>query len=73
MNNVYRLDTVKEKFHETSEEFDAARRRAKKAKLAFEKIRKERYDRFMQCFDHVANKIDDVYKVMFSLIYLQNP
>lgn len=54
---------MKERFQETSEEFENARKRAKKAKQAFEKIRKERFDRFMHCFDHVANRIDDIYKV----------
>lgn len=54
---------MKERFQETSEEFENARRRAKKAKQVFEKIRKERYDRFMHCFDHVATRIDDIYKV----------
>ena len=58
-----RLDGVKERFQETSEEFENARKRAKRAKQAFEKIRKERFDRFMHCFDHVANRIDDIYKV----------
>ncbi|PVD24300.1 hypothetical protein C0Q70_14771 [Pomacea canaliculata] len=57
-----KLDGVKERFQETSEEFENARRRAKKAKQVFEKIRKERYDRFMHCFDHVATRIDDIYK-----------
>lgn len=32
--------------------------------MVFEKIKRERYDRFIRCFDHVANKIDDVYKVI---------
>lgn len=54
---------MKERFQETSEEFENARRRTKKAKQVFEKIRKERFDRFMHCFDHVANRIDDIYKV----------
>ena len=67
---LLRLSSVKEKFQETSDEFEAARRRAKKAKQAYEVVKKERYDRFMQCFDHVANSIDDIYKV--SQGHLQN-
>ena len=63
MKAMEKLDGVKERFQETSEEFETARRRAKKAKQAFEKIKKERYDRFMNCFEHVSNRIDDVYKV----------
>lgn len=48
---------------ETADEFETARRRAKKCKQVFERVRKERFDRFMNCFDHVSNRIDDVYKV----------
>jgi len=48
---------------ETADEFETARRRAKKCKQVFERIRKERFDRFMNCFEHVSNRIDDVYKV----------
>ena len=60
---IFRLDGVKERLIETSEEFESARKRAKKAKQAFERVKKERYDRFMNCFDHVSNKIDEIYKV----------
>jgi len=48
---------------ETADEFETARRRAKKCKQVFERVRKERFDRFMNCFEHVSNRIDDVYKV----------
>ena len=58
-----RLDGVRERFQETSNEFDNARKRAKKAKQVFEKVKRERFDRFMRCFDHVSNRIDDIYKV----------
>ena len=61
--SVHRLEHVKARCQETSDEFETARRRAKKCKQAFEKVRKERYDRFMSCFDHVSNRIDDIYKV----------
>lgn len=60
----FRLDGVKERFQETSEEFENARKRAKRAKQAFERVRKERYERFMNCFEHVSNRIDDIYKVI---------
>ena len=58
------MSSVKEKFQETADEFEAARRRAKKAKQTFESVKKERYDRFIQCFDHVSNRIDDIYKAL---------
>ncbi len=63
MCGVCRLHGVKERFQETSEEFESARRRTKRAKQVYEKVRKERYERFMTCFDHVSNRIDDIYKV----------
>jgi chromosome segregation ATPase len=66
--SIYRLDGVRERFQETSDEFENARKRAKKAKQAFEKVRKERYDRFMTCFEHVATRIDEIYKVRYFSI-----
>lgn len=62
-----RLDGVKERFLSTAEEFESARRRAKRAKQAFEKVRKERNDRFQQCFEHVSTRIDEIYKVMLQV------
>jgi len=55
---------------ETADEFETARRRAKKCKQAFERVRKERFDRFMNCFEHVSNRIDDVYKVYLCVFVL---
>lgn len=54
---------AKEKLQETNEEFEQSRKKAKKAKTQFEKVKKERHDRFMTCFEHVANEIDPIYKV----------
>lgn len=64
MKAMEKLDGVRERFQETSEEFENARKRAKKAKQAFEKVKKARYDSFMQCFDHVSNRIDEIYKAL---------
>jgi len=64
MKAMEKLDGVRERFQETSEEFESARRRAKKAKQVFERVRKERNERFMQCFEHVSNRIDDIYKAL---------
>lgn len=47
-----------------SPEFEAARKRAKKAKQAFEQIKKERFDRFNTCFESVATNIDEIYKAL---------
>ncbi|XP_046405927.1 structural maintenance of chromosomes protein 1A [Ischnura elegans] len=62
MRAMQKLDLAREKLQETNEEFDNARRRTKRAKQAFERVKKERHDRFMKCFEHVANEIDGIYK-----------
>ncbi|XP_033230751.1 structural maintenance of chromosomes protein 1A-like [Belonocnema kinseyi] len=62
MKAIQKLYLAKEKLQETNEEFDQARKKAKKAKTQFEKVKKERLDRFMACFEHVANEIDPIYK-----------
>lgn len=62
MKAIEKLDGVRERFQSTSEEFENARKRAKKAKQAFERTKKERNDKFMSCFDHVSNNIDEIYK-----------
>ncbi|KAG8231458.1 hypothetical protein J437_LFUL000175 [Ladona fulva] len=62
MRAMQKLDLAREKLQETNEEFDNARRRTKRAKQAFERVKKERHDRFMNCFEHVANEIDGIYK-----------
>lgn len=62
MKAIQKLYLAKEKLQETNEEFEQSRKKAKKAKTQFEKIKKERHDRFMACFEHVANEIDPIYK-----------
>ncbi|KAI4823715.1 structural maintenance of chromosomes protein 1A [Gymnodraco acuticeps] len=64
MKAMEKLESVRDKFQETSDEFEAARKRAKKAKQAFEQIKKERYDRFNNCFESVATNIDEIYKAL---------
>jgi len=67
---IYRLENVKVRCQETADEFEMARRRAKKCKQVFERIRKERFDRFMNCFEHVSNRIDDIYKVCSFIVFV---
>lgn len=62
MKAVQKLYLAKEKLQETNEEFEQSRKKAKKAKASFEKVKKERHDRFMTCFEHVCNEIDAIYK-----------
>uniref|UniRef100_A0A8C2INH4 Structural maintenance of chromosomes protein 1A n=1 Tax=Cyprinus carpio TaxID=7962 RepID=A0A8C2INH4_CYPCA len=61
MKAMEKLESVRDKFQETS---DAARKRAKKAKQAFEQIKKERFDRFNACFESLATNIDEIYKAL---------
>ncbi|KAK2885962.1 hypothetical protein Q8A67_016799 [Cirrhinus molitorella] len=64
MKAMEKLESVRDKFQETSDEFEAARKRAKKAKQAFEQVKKERFDRFNACFESVATNIDEIYKAL---------
>jgi len=64
---MQKLDQAREKMQETDREFNTARTRAKKAKQNFERIKKERHNKFTECFEHVANEIDLIYKVYFYL------
>ncbi|CAK9295634.1 unnamed protein product [Gordionus sp. m RMFG-2023] len=64
MKALEKLDCVRERFQETSEEFETARKRAKRAKQNFLRVKKERFDRFAECFEHVSNRIDDIYKAL---------
>merc|ERR1712213_69059 len=45
-----------------NKDFDTVRRKAKQAKQNFERVKQERYDLFMACFEHVSNTIDGIYK-----------
>uniref|UniRef100_A0A8C8JRV8 Structural maintenance of chromosomes protein n=1 Tax=Oncorhynchus tshawytscha TaxID=74940 RepID=A0A8C8JRV8_ONCTS len=56
MKAMEKLESVRDKFQETSD--------AKKAKQAFEQIKKERFDRFNACFEAVSTNIDEIYKAL---------
>ncbi len=60
-----KFDLAGEKLQETNEEYEKARVKTKKAQQAFERVKKERFDLFMSCFEHILNKIDGIYKVCF--------
>ncbi|CAI5438701.1 unnamed protein product [Caenorhabditis angaria] len=57
-----RMEEVKEREAESTEELETARKKAKKIRQQFEKIKTERYRRFQEFFDPVSNAIDDIYK-----------
>lgn len=59
---MQKLETVSEKIAATNEEFENARRKAKKAKLAFEKVKNMRFTKFKACYDHISDAIDGIYK-----------
>merc|ERR1719414_1796385 len=64
MRAMQKLDEAREKLEETNKEFDNARRKAKQAKMNFERVKAERYDLFNKCFEHISNTIDGVYKAL---------
>eukprot|EP00794_Sanderia_malayensis_P007356 gene7356-8176_t len=62
MKAIDKLDDVQARLKDTNTEFENLRKRARKSKMEFEAVKKERYDRFMDAFEHVSTKIDDIYK-----------
>lgn len=62
MKAMQKLSLVTEKIQSTNEEFENARRKAKKAKSAFEKVKNERSEKFIQCCNHISDAIDGIYK-----------
>ena len=62
MKAMQKLDAVTEKIQTTNEEFETAKRKAKKAKAAFEKVKNERITRFNKCLNHISEAIDGIYK-----------
>merc|ERR1711992_449173 len=61
---MQRLDEARDKLEETNKEFELVRKKTKASKQAFERLKQERYDLFMKCFEHVSNTIDEIYKVL---------
>ncbi|XP_010981731.1 structural maintenance of chromosomes protein 1B isoform X1 [Camelus dromedarius] len=56
------LKTVRDKFQESAEAFEASRKEARICRQEFEQVKKRRYDLFSQCFEHVSVSIDQIYK-----------
>ncbi|XP_063784968.1 structural maintenance of chromosomes protein 1B isoform X2 [Pseudophryne corroboree] len=59
---IEKLQNVSNKFHETTNAFEASRRRATLCRKEFEQVKQKRYDLFIQCFEHVSVAIDEIYK-----------
>ncbi|KAG0331981.1 Structural maintenance of chromosomes protein 1 [Podila humilis] len=62
MKAIDRLDGVEARLRQTDREFNAARKSARTIKEAFANVKQERYDRFNRAFQHISEKIDQVYK-----------
>ncbi|XP_515195.3 structural maintenance of chromosomes protein 1B isoform X1 [Pan troglodytes] len=56
------LKTVRDKFQESTDAFEASRKEARMCRQEFEQVKKRRYDLFTQCFEHVSISIDQIYK-----------
>nr|XP_003420933.1 structural maintenance of chromosomes protein 1B [Loxodonta africana] len=57
-----KLKTVRDKFQESADAFEASRKEARICRQEFEQVKKRRYDLFSQCFEHVSISIDQIYK-----------
>ncbi|KAF9316118.1 Structural maintenance of chromosomes protein 1 [Podila horticola] len=62
MKAIERLDGVEARLRQTDKEFNAARKSARTIKEAFSAVKQERYDRFHTAFQHISEKIDEIYK-----------
>ncbi|XP_026963745.1 structural maintenance of chromosomes protein 1B isoform X3 [Sagmatias obliquidens] len=56
------LKTVRDKFQEYTDAFEASRKEARICRQEFEQVKKRRYNLFSQCFEHVSVAIDQIYK-----------
>uniref|UniRef100_A0A8C6AAC0 Structural maintenance of chromosomes protein n=1 Tax=Marmota marmota marmota TaxID=9994 RepID=A0A8C6AAC0_MARMA len=56
------LKTVRDKFQESTDAFEASRKEARMCRQEFEQVKKRRYDLFSQCFEHVSISVDQIYK-----------
>ena len=62
MRAVERLSTVESKLQSTEADFDAARRRYRESKAAFEEVMHRRSDLFNKAFSHISDQIGPIYK-----------
>lgn len=62
INARERLDETQKRLDNTSADFNSVRDQEKKVISEFERVRKQRYDRFMKAFKHITEKIDPIYR-----------
>lgn len=72
-------DRIQDKVREQQDEFDELRKQAKAKKDAFEKVKRDRLQAFMQCFEKISGNIDKIYKSLTqsesaqAVLGLENP
>lgn len=59
---MQKLESVSEKIVATNEEFENARKKAKKAKSAFDRVKNQRFSSFKKCSERISDAIDGIYK-----------
>eukprot|EP00040_Diaphanoeca_grandis_P035198 m.220674 g.220674 ORF g.220674 m.220674 type:complete len:1237 (-) comp33325_c2_seq1:161-3871(-) len=57
-----RLDGVAERLQETKDQFDEVQAETRAAATEFQKVARERTERFEKAFDHIKSMIDPIYK-----------
>jgi structural maintenance of chromosome 1 len=57
-----RLETVENKLRSTEQDFEDARKQARKAKEGFEAVMKKRSDLFNKAFAHISEQIGPIYR-----------
>ncbi|XP_039197340.1 structural maintenance of chromosomes protein 1B isoform X2 [Crotalus tigris] len=57
-----KLHIITGRFQESVNVFEVHRKEARLCRQEFEKVKKKRYERFSQCFEHVSVAIDQIYK-----------
>uniref|UniRef100_H3B892 Structural maintenance of chromosomes protein n=1 Tax=Latimeria chalumnae TaxID=7897 RepID=H3B892_LATCH len=62
MKAVENLQNVKNKFQEMTDAFEESRRKARVCRQEFERVKRKRYELFIQCFEHVSVAVDQIYK-----------
>lgn len=61
---IDRLEDVKDRLKETDNEVNNLRVASKKAKMAFEEVKRARLKEFQMCFESVAHRVDSIYKAL---------
>lgn len=60
----FRMEEVKEREQEANEKGDASTKKCRKTREAFDKIKRDRYERFQEYFEPISQRIDEIYKVI---------